>query len=1546
MNLTYQERVNAALSAIMAAVPKNASQMLAFFTRQFFAKMPLQDLEKIDPAYAAAVAASAFEFMGQRTPAAPKIRSFTPRLSEHGYDSHHLVVELINDDMPFLVDSLSAELTGLGLSLHETIHPIFQVVRDEAGKLRALGGEKAAPESFIHFELSTLPAGITPEGLQAELEQVLNHVRAAVFAWKPVLAKVEEAEADLAPVKGEEAEEARQFLRWLKDRNFVFLGYADAQTKLGICTLDARIAAPKAASSLLDITKSDRKSLVHRPVLMDVIMAGARQFIGLFTSIVYYQSAEEIPFVRRKIAGVVNRAGFDPVSHDGKELKTILEFLPRDEMFQYGEEELFEVALGILALENKPAVRLFVRRDLHERFVSCMAFVPREFFSTGLRKTIMQALAKAYQGEIETFNTQITDAPLARLHFIVRTTPGMIPPVDIAALEAEIARATHLWSDELRAGLARSAGEERAEALMRVFAGAFPQSYIYRYNVGAIVHDINKCNEAMERGGLALDIYRLLEEPDYLHLKIYNPSEEIALSDILPMLEHFGLRAIEEHPFLVSPHGASSRTIWIRDFKLKLADADGLELAAVKPNFEEALLKVWHGEMESDRFNALVLKAGLNARQVTVLRAYARYLRQIGFTYSQTAIEQAFYAYPQLSRTVMALFAARFDPDAAGRDARETYLAAEAEEQLSNVKGLTEDRILREYVALIRATLRTNYFQADKPVLSFKLRSADVPGLPKPVPFAEIFVYSARVEGIHLRGGKVARGGIRWSDRPEDFRTEVLGLMKAQMVKNAVIVPTGSKGGFVVKKPPATREAMQEEGIACYRAYLSGLLDITDNIVKGEIMPPPRVVRHDGDDPYLVVAADKGTASFSDIANALSADYGFWLDDAFASGGSAGYDHKKMGITARGAWVSVTRHFREMGVDIETTPFTVAGIGDMSGDVFGNGMLLSENIRLIAAFNHLHIFIDPDPDPRRSFAERQRLFALPRSGWQDYDAATLSSGGGIYERSAKTIRLSPQAAKALGADRDSFTPDELVRAILLAPVDLLWNGGIGTYVKADAETHEQVGDRANNAVRVNGSELRCKVVGEGGNLGFTQKGRIEYARNGGRINTDAIDNSGGVDCSDHEVNIKIAFARALSEGRLTREARNATLVAMTEEVAGLVLKDNFLQTQAITGAQVQGLALLESQARLMRRLEKQGLLNRGIESLPSDAKLAELAAAGKGLSRPEIAVLLAYGKIALSKELIDTTLPDEPYFATDLARYFPKAMREAYMEDLEQHPLKREITATVATNSLVNRVGLTFFFDLLEETGQPAREVAAAYTIARDAFALRHVWKQIEILPAHVDTALQVEMQASIARLVERFSLWVLARLPQPLDIEAAVAKFAPRIAAFRENIEAMHSPFTKAAFDTTTQRLEAAGVPYELAAAVAGLGMMASAGDIIQVAEETELPLEQVGKGYFAAGSAFSLGWLRAQAEALPAVSHWDRLAARAVIQELFAEQRRLTAAALAGAKDAEAGLAAWKDAHKDAIARLGALLADLTAREQPPLSALMVALRAVKGL
>ncbi len=1498
-------------------------------------------------------------------PGTARLRVYNPNLEEHGWHSDHTVVEIVNDDMPFLVDSVTMEINRLGLTLHSAIHPVFRVCRDARGGIESigLGGSETATadcrlESFIHFEVDRTGEAARLEALRVGIASSLGDVRAAVEDWPRMRQTAQETVAKMAqaPDAGTpDALEARAFLEWMLDDHFTFLGQRDYEliardgqyflrgvegSGAGLLRealrepgTDDVTPLPAAARSIIEgaspifVTKANSRSTVHRPGYLDYVgvklldangkLFGERRFVGLYTSTAYMVSTSEIPLVRRKCANILERAGFLTKGHLYKSLVTILEQYPRDDLLQADEDELFDIVLGILRLQEHQRTRLFVRRDRFDRFISCLVFVPRDKYNTDLRQRIQKLLVQSFNGTSCEFTPLLSESPLARIQLTVRGQPGTMPEVDTRELEQKIVQATRRWQDDLAQALHDSRGEEHGNRLLRRYGDSFPAGYREDYAARTAVRDIELMEHARQHvSGLAMNLYRPIEaSPGAFRFKVYRAGEPIALSLSLPMLEHLGVRVDEERPYLIEPDGCAP--VWIHDFGLEIAaDPDGkpldIDIEKIKPLFEDAFARAWNGEIENDDFNRLVLRAGLAARDVTILRAYAKYLRQVGSTFSNAYIERALTANPAIASMLVSLFIARFDPATATADNNENARArkwlADIDAALDQVPNLDEDRILRLFLNVINATVRTNYFHrgADgqaRPYVSFKFNPALVQGLPEPRPMFEIWVYSPRVEGVHLRGGRVARGGLRWSDRREDFRTEVLGLMKAQMVKNTVIVPVGSKGGFVVKRPPPAtdRDAFLAEGVACYQTFLRGLLDLTDNLVSGELVPPPDVVRHDENDPYLVVAADKGTATFSDYANAISAEYGFWLDDAFASGGSVGYDHKKMGITARGAWESVKRHFREMGVNIQTTPFSVVGVGDMSGDVFGNGMLLSPHIRLLAAFDHRHIFLDPDPDCARSLAERQRLFDLPRSSWADYDTALISAGGGVYPRTAKTIPLSPQVQAVLGVQSATMAPAELMHAILTAPVDLLYNGGIGTYVKASTETHLQAGDRSNDAIRVNGNELRCKVVGEGGNLGFTQLGRIEFARNGGRMNTDAIDNSAGVDCSDHEVNIKILLGLVVADGEMTEKQRNKLLAEMTDEVGLLVLEDNYFQTQALSVAGREAPALVDAEARLIRWLERAGRLNRPLEFLPSEEEIAERKALGQGLTSPERAVLLAYSKMWLYDELLASDVPEDALVAALLVDYFPKPLQHQHAAAMQRHPLRREILATHLTNMLVNRIGATFVHHLMEETDARPADIVRACLLARDVFGLTALWERIDALDNQVDDAIQARMFGALARLLERATLWFIRYLRGGGIVEPGAPRFTEAAQRLMPHLAALLPPEASQAMAERALALTEAGVDEDLALRVAASDSAAAALDIAEVSASSQRNPAAVAGVYFALDTELNFGWLRERALSLPADTHWDLLARTTTLEDLGRLKRALTTSVLAQSRDSD---------------------------------------------
>jgi len=1501
------QRLDEVLQLVRTKVTPAQRTTVADFVARYYRDVEPEDLAERETADLYGAALSHWNFARKREAGHARIRVFNPTLEEHGWQSTHTIIEIVNDDMPFLVDSVTMEVNRHGLTLHLIIHPIVEVERGADGALVGLaptGAKDGKRESFIHVEVDRITESVRLEALANDIARVLDDVRAAVDDWKTmrdrVQAIVAEVQKQPPPLPSDELREGEDFLLWLAGNHFTFLGYRCHElavvegedvlkivpgTSLGIlreaqgkeiaasfAALPPEVRAYARRPELLVVTKSTSRSTVHRPGYLDYIavkrfdkkggVVGEHRFLGLFTSTAYSANAAEIPLLRRKVATVIKRAGLPAGGHAGKALVNILDTYPRDELFQTNDDDLLRTAKAILHLGDRQRLRLFVRRDAFERFLSCLIYAPRENYTTELRQKWQAILTQGFGGSSSEFNAHLSESPLVRVMIIVRTTPGQIPDYDVRALEEQLVSAARRWEDDLKVALIDARGEARGNALFRQFGAAFPAAYREEFAARAAVPDIEMMARLTDADPLGMSLYRPLEAaPGTLRFKLFHRGGPVTLSDSLPMLERMGLKVLEERPYRIVPDG--SPPTWIHDLGLLSSVADTeVEIDALHGVFEDAFAQVFRGDVENDDFNRLVVVARMPAEETTILRAYAKYLRQIGFPLSQAFIQRTLSGHGAIAHELVELFKLRFDP-AGGADvgARSAEQVRIIEAALEGVDNLSEDRVLRQYLALIQATTRTNFWRRDaagrrKSFLSFKFDPSKVPGLPEPKPMFEIFIYSTRFEGVHLRGGKVARGGLRWSDRPEDFRTEVLGLVKAQMVKNTVIVPVGSKGGFVLKRaPPATdREAYLKEGIACYQNYLRGLLDLTDNRVGDKIVPPPDVKRHDPDDPYLVVAADKGTATFSDYANAISQEYGFWLGDAFASGGSAGYDHKAMGITARGAWESVKRHFRELGVNTQTTDFTVAGIGDMSGDVFGNGMLLSQHIELVAAFDHRHIFLDPAPDPDTSFKERERMFKLPRSSWADYDAKLLSAGGGIHPRGAKSIAITPQVQHALGISAAALTPTELVNAILKAPVDLIYNGGIGTYVKATAETHTQVGDRANDALRVNGRELRCRAFVEGGNLGCTQLGRIEYALAGGRINTDAIDNSAGVDTSDHEVNIKILLGLPILEGELTEKQRNALLVEMTDDVAALVLRDNVFQTQSLSVTGRIAPQLLDAHQRFIHFLEKSGRLNRGLEFLPADEEIAARRAKGIGLTVPERAVLLAYSKIWLYDELLASTQPDDPWIATALARYFPNALRARYAGYMPRHPLKREIIATYVTNSMVNRVGSTFVHQLLETTGAKPHEVVRAYLLNREVFGYVDLWLAIEALDNVVDDAVQSAMLLATNRLIGRGTTWFLRSRRLGEDMAATIAHFTPQVGALATRLPQLLDPGERSRIDTEVAAYVGKGVPQALALRVVAFETLYAALDIVEVAGAAKRPVETVAELYFALATRLGL--------------------------------------------------------------------------------------------
>lgn len=1584
---------------------------------RFWRFAPDEELVGYTPAEMFAAAREHRELAATRLPGELKLDISAP-----GEGRTHTVISVVTDDMPFLVDSVTALLTAHQLQVHLLVHPLIVVRREPLGALAqveadvepddAIDGDLV--ESWIRVEIDPVRTEAAREQLHNELRRILTDVRDAVDDWPRMRQRAVVIADELAaargsdrklPVPDKDVTDSIELLKWLAHDHFTFLGYREYQLSddrdtlsavpgsgLGIMRGDQ--ATPRKLSSmapeahqralekrLLVITKANSRATVHRSAYLDYIgvkvfndqgeVCGERRFLGLFSSSAYRTSVRELPVVRRKVMEVLDRSGLSPRGHSGKDLLQILETYPRDELFQIKTDDLYEAVIGVLRMAGRRQLRLFLRRDGYGRFISCLIYLPRDRFTTGNRQAMQEILLRELNGVGVDYTTRVTERMLARVHFIVRTDPADPPgAVDPNALAEMLADATRMWDDDFSLVLERKLGEEPAKELFHRYSAAFPDSYKDGHTPYEAVQDIAKLELLEESGQLEMHLYRKrrvnrdgCSEPDDhdVRFKVFRYGEPMMLSAVLPVLHSLGAKVVDERPYEVR---RSDATVYLYDFGL-MPPASHRELSEVRPQVENAFAAAWQNEAEVDGFNELVLRAGLTWRQVVVLRAYAKYQRQTGIVFSQRYVESTFIAYPEIARLLLQLFEARFAPKLEigeeERDRRSADLVEQITGLLDGVDSLDQDRILRSYLTLMQATLRTSFFQRGsdarpKSYVAFKLDPQAIPDLPQPRPKFEIFVYSPRFEGVHLRFGTVARGGLRWSDRREDFRTEVLGLVKAQMVKNAVIVPVGAKGGFVLKQKPGDRD----EAVECYRLFITALLDVTDNILSGKIVPPSDVVRHDADDPYLVVAADKGTATFSDIANEISVAKEFWLGDAFASGGSAGYDHKKMGITARGAWESVKKHFRDLGIDTQTQDFTAVGIGDMSGDVFGNGMLLSEHIRLVAAFDHRHIFLDPDPDPGTSFAERRRLFDLPRSSWADYDPALISEGGGVYPRTAKSIPVSPQVRAALGlGEATAVSPPELMRAILVAPVDLLWNGGIGTYVKAASETHADVGDKANDAIRVNGRDLQAKVVGEGGNLGLTQRGRIEYARTGGprddegntvggRIFTDFIDNTAGVDCSDHEVNIKILLGGAVTDGELTVPDRDELLAAMTNEVAALVLRDNYEQATALGNARQQAHSLLPVHRRMLVDMEQAGQLNRELEALPTDKELAVRYEAGEGLTPPEFAVLLAYVKISLERQVLADAIVDEEWTQGVLARYFPTPLRERFAARMAGHRLRREIISTALVNEVVNRGGTSFVFRAMEESGASAADVIRAYVVIRDVFGLREVWEGAERLDNQVPTSSQTLVYLEARRLLDRAVRWLVSNRRSPIDVAGEIEHLRPGVGALLPQLQQVVVGGERREVETFVEMLADHGIPEELARGVArvvyGFGVL----DILETAKTTGRDATEVADVYFVLSERFHIDLLLSHISRLPRGDRWQTLARMALRYDLYAALAALTAEVLQSTSPEESPedrVSEWEQVNAASIARASNAMGNVD--ETPAdLAALSVLLRQIRTL
>lgn len=1581
----FQHQLQAALAQ---HISEQALPQVALFAEQFFGIISLDELTQRRLSDLAGCTLSAWRLLERFDHAQPQVRVFNPDYERHGWQSTHTAVEVLHHDLPFLVDSVRTELNRRGYSIHTLQTTVLSVRRGSKGELleilpKGTQGDDVLQESLMYLEIDRCANTAELNVLTKELEQVLGEVRVAVTDFEPMKAKVQEILTGLDnsryAVDADEKSEIKSFLEWLVGNHFTFLGYEefvvrdeadgghivyDQDSFLGLTKLlrtgltydDLRIEDYAVnylrEPTLLSFAKAAHPSRVHRPAYPDYVsireidadgkVIKECRFMGLYTSSVYGESVRVIPYIRRKVAEIERRSGFQAKAHLGKELAQVLEVLPRDDLFQTPVDELFSTVMSIVQIQERNKIRVFLRKDPYGRFCYCLAYVPRDIYSTEVRQKIQQVLMDRLKATDCEFWTFFSESVLARVQLILRVDPKNRIDIDPLLLEKEVVQACRSWQDDYAALTVESFGEAHGTNVLADFPKGFPAGYRERFAAHSAVVDMQHLLSLKETNPLVMSFYQPLGQVSgqrELHCKLYHADTPLALSDVLPILENLGLRVLGEFPYRL--RHTNGREFWIHDFAFTAAEGLDLDIQQLNDTLQDAFVHIVRGDAENDAFNRLVLTAGLPWRDVALLRAYARYLKQIRLGFDLGYIASTLNNHTDIARELTRLFKTRFylarkltgdDLDDKQQRLEHAILTA-----LDDVQVLNEDRILRRYLDLIKATLRTNFYQTDangqnKSYFSFKFNPHLIPELPKPVPKFEIFVYSPRVEGVHLRFGNVARGGLRWSDREEDFRTEVLGLVKAQQVKNSVIVPVGAKGGFLPRRLPlgGSRDEIAAEGIACYRIFISGLLDITDNLKDGALVPPANVVRHDDDDPYLVVAADKGTATFSDIANGIAIDYGFWLGDAFASGGSAGYDHKKMGITAKGAWVGVQRHFRERGINVQEDSITVVGVGDMAGDVFGNGLLMSDKLQLVAAFNHMHIFIDPNPNPATSFVERQRMFDLPRSAWSDYDTSIMSEGGGIFSRSAKSIAISPQMQERFDIKADKLTPTELLNALLKAPVDLLWNGGIGTYVKASTESHADVGDKANDALRVNGNELRCKVVGEGGNLGMTQLGRVEFGLNGGGSNTDFIDNAGGVDCSDHEVNIKILLNEVVQAGDMTDKQRNQLLASMTDEVGGLVLGNNYKQTQALSLAARRAYARIAEYKRLMNDLEGRGKLDRAIEFLPTEEQLVERVAEGHGLTRPELSVLISYSKIDLKEQLLGSLVPDDDYLTRDMETAFPPTLVSKFSEAMRRHRLKREIVSTQIANDLVNHMGITFVQRLKESTGMSPANVAGAYVIVRDIFHLPHWFRQIENLDYKVSADVQLELMDELMRLGRRATRWFLRARRNEQNAARDVAHFGPHLAALGLKLDELLSGEIRETWQARYQAYVANGVPELLARMVAGTTHLYTLLPIIEASDVTGQDPADVAKAYFAVGSALDITWYLQQISALPVENNWQALAREAFRDDVDWQQRAITISVLQqgdGSQDVETRLAQWMAQHESTIERWRAMLVEIRA-------------------
>lgn len=1605
-------------SRIISHYKPDDGAILTEFAHQLYIGYPTEDLKDRQLADIYGSLVDSWSFVQQSDSSLVKIRVYNPDFLQHGWELKHTVVEILCRDMPFIMDSVRGELNRRNITIHSIHSAVLPVVRDKSYQLQELLPSRSVidsrkvdhfnEEALLYLEIGRISEKQEQQDISTSISEVLQQVSLVVNDFDAMLDRTKEVIESIRNsfkfVK--DKEETIAFVEWLCDDKFTFLGFEKLQvnykdglpeicreqgSELGLLKIRRSFALDDFSDEIihsskdqlharqLTFSKSSVRSRIHRLVYPDYVncrifnaegqVVGEYRFLGMYTSQVYTISPSSIPLIRKKVDSVLDRSGLAVNSHAGKDLAHVLEVFPRDELFQSSIDELFLTTIAVNNIQERKQVRLFVRRDISGKFVNCLVYTPRGIYRTQLRAKVQNLLCDAYGAQESEFTTFFSESILTRTHFVLRVDSIINIDIDVKKLEEEIVNVTMSWQDHLSNYLIDEFGEEEGSSLVHLYSEAFSPGYMDDFEPRAAVNDIKHVDQLLKsrddsEDNIAMSLYRVAGDGEQsVRFRMSHLDKPIPLSDVMPILEKLGLRVESEHPYGVKR--SDGLNIWVHEFLLTHGLSSEIDFEFSAEVFQQAFTRIWNNDAESDSFNKLILGASLGWREIAMLRAYSRYMKQIQFNFSGDYIADTLYNHLSITKKLVGLFNARFEcnndnmrnestcavEDRGRKSNTETDIEQSIIAALESVENLSQDRIIRQYMTLINATLRTNYFQKSnsgelKNYFSFKLFPSSIPDIPLPVPMFEIFVYSPRIEGVHLRGGKVARGGLRWSDRHEDFRTEVLGLVKAQQVKNAVIVPTGAKGGFVAKNLAqfSDRTSILEEGISCYKIFIQALLDITDNLDGSDVVPPQNVVRKDEDDTYLVVAADKGTATFSDIANELSLNAGFWLGDAFASGGSEGYDHKKMGITAKGAWISVQRHFREIGVNVQEQDFTVVGVGDMGGDVFGNGMLLSKHIQLVCAFNHLHIFVDPNPNSATSFVERKRLFEQSGSSWSDYSQELISAGGGVFLRSAKSIDISSPMKERFDIVEDKLTPNELIKIVLKSSADLFWNGGIGTYVKSSQESHADVGDKANDILRVNGDELRFKVLGEGGNLGMTQLSRVEYALGGGRCNTDFIDNAAGVDCSDHEVNIKILLNDVITNGDMTAKQRNNLLKEMTESISELVLDNNYKQTQALSLAERESLLRTGEYRRLIQSMEQSGRLNRQLEFIPEDDELVERKGSGKGLTRPELSVLISYAKSELKEKLVDSTVPDDTYMLQAVETAFPQRLRDDYNSNIHSHRLRREIISTQLANDMVNTMGMTFVNRMSVATGVDCCDIMRAYITARDVFDMPVLLTQIEALDYQIDSQVQMELIAQMMRLVRRASRWFVRNRRGKIEPEVQIASFRSSVRSLREALPGIINGKFKQERDKRCQYYESKGVPAQLASSISSATEFYPFLGIIEAAHSMSEPVERVAKMYFGLSERLELDWFATQITGLHIENNWQAMARESYRDDLEWQQRALTVAAmrhLCEKGDVEACINRWMEQQKTLVERWREMLTELQKSESQEFAMYSVAIR-----